>query len=408
MADKKVLIFRRKNQLLTVLMHDRKLMQVYVNEEQTKSLIGNIYVGRVQNIVKNIEAAFVGIDKGLVCYLPLSDLKHPVFTNRTSGSRVNWPQKPLCIGDELLVQVTRDALKTKQPAVSTNLSVSGEYLVLNHGEAGIGISSKIKGAKRDRIKIFMEDLVKNPLYNEFKDFGIVLRTNTETLEPVDFDKISTEMEYLLLSYEYMMSVATYRPAFTKLYSKPELFCLDQIYHAQYEEIITDQRDVYESLETLKAQNRVEAKIRLYEDDNLSLMNLYGVESRLKEAIETRIWLKSGGYLVIEPTEALTVIDVNTGKFDGKSDSVSETMLKINQEAAIEVAHQLKVRNLSGIIIIDFINMDSESDNTIVLNTLKDAVEKDYLQTNVIGFTKLGLVELTRKKKNKPLKDQLIW
>ena len=141
-------------------MHDKRLMQVHVGEQESKSLIGNIYIGRIQNIVKNIEAAFVEIDKGLVCYLPLTDLKHPIFTNRTGQQ---WPDKPLCIGDELIVQVTRDALKTKQPAVSTNLSIPGEYLVLSHGEKGIGVSAKIKGDKRDILRTFINELYDNPV-----------------------------------------------------------------------------------------------------------------------------------------------------------------------------------------------------------------------------------------------------
>ena len=404
MADKKVLIFKRKNQIITALMHDKRLVQVHVSEQETKSLIGNIYIGRVQNIVKNIEAAFVEIDKGLVCYLPLTDLKHPIFTNRTGQK---WPDKPLCIGDELLVQVTRDALKTKQPAVSTNLSIPGEYLVVSHGEQGVGISAKIKGNKRDSIKSFVNELYQDSSYKGFEEYGIVLRTNVSTLKEHEFEKIRQEMNQMHALYEQMLSIATYRPAFTKLFSKPDLYNLDQIYQFEYDEIITDQKDIFEALLVLQSQKKIEAKIRLYQDDNLSLVNLYGMESRLKEAVGPRIWLKSGGYLIIEPTEALTVIDVNTGKFDGKSVSMEDTVLKINQEAAIEAAHQLRVRNLSGIVIIDFINMQSDANKSLLLQTLHNAVAQDYIQTNVIGFTNLGLVEVTRKKKNKPLKDLLI-
>lgn len=407
MADKKVLIFKRKNQLITALMHDKTLLQVHVDEQQNKSLIGNIYIGRVQNIVKNIEAAFVEIDKGLVCYLPISDLKHPIFTNRFGANADSWPKKELCIGDELLVQVTRDALKTKQPAVTTNLSVPGEYLVVNLGESGIGVSGKIKGEKRDKIKEFSTKLKEDPAYKGFEDYGIVLRTNAEALKEDDFDKITQELNHMLERIEHMMSIASHRPAFTMLYTKPYFYNLDQIYQFEYEEIITDQKDVFESLVLLKEQNKIEAKINLYKDDNLSIINLYGLESRLREGIEARIWLKSGGYLIIEPTEALTVIDVNTGKYDGKTASMEDTVLKINQEAAVEIARQLRVRNLSGIIIVDFINMDLDEHKTLLLQTFSNAVSKDHIQTNVIGFTKLGLVEVTRKKKNKSLKDLLI-
>lgn len=398
MANNKVLIFQRNEQLLTALMDDKNLVEVHVNDQESKSLIGNIYIGRVQNIVKNIEAAFVEISKGLVCYLSLDDIKTPIFTNREGRDS----DKLLCIGDELLVQVIRDGLKTKQPAVSTNLSISGEYLVVNHGEQGLGISSKIRGERREQLKSFFSQ---EPIFqNHLKKNGIVIRTNAGYLSENEYSKISVELEQISFIYNQILSIASFRPAFTRLYTKPCPYYLDQIYQNYYDEIVTDQGDVYDSLLRLKEQNKINKQIRFYDDENLSLINLYAIESRLKEALNARIWLKSGGYLVIEPTEALTVIDVNTGKFEGKTASLMDTVLKINMEAAITIAKQLRIRNLSGIIIVDFVNMDSESDKTKLINAMKDAVSKDSIQTNIIGFTKLGLLEITRKKKNKPLKD----
>ncbi len=403
MADDKVLIFKRNNQLLTALMHGRTLLEVHVNDETNTSLIGNIYIGRVQNIVKNIEAAFVEVDKGLVCYLPLQDLKNPVFTNRI-GVNASFQERPLCIGDELIVQVTRDALKTKQPAVTTNFSIPGEFVVLNHGGNGLGVSSKIKSELRDKLKAFV--LTKTSRLTEEAGYGVVLRTNTGVLLDEDFCKITSELEFIEQIYEQIISVATYRPAFTKLYSKPDYYGLDQLYQGSYEEIVTDQKDIYDELMKLNQEKSVDVPIRLYQDEQLSLMNLYSMESRLKEALDARIWLKSGGYLVIEPTEALTVIDVNTGKFDAKSASYEDTVLKINMEAAFEVAHQIRLRNLSGIIIVDFINMNEERDVQKLLSAFKNETSKDPIQTNVVGMTSLGLVEVTRKKKNKTLKELL--
>ena len=398
MSDKKILIFKRNNQLLTALLSDKKLVEVHVNEETSQSLVGNIYIGRVQNIVKNIEAAFVEIQKGFVCYLPLTDIKKPIFTNRLSKDI----SKPLCVGDELVVQVIRDGLKTKQPAVSTNISISGDFVVLSYGDDGIGISTKIKGEKRNRLKLFLEETLSKS--NQDTQYGFVLRTNAGTLCEEEFFRIQDERIKIQDTFQQILSIASYRPAFTCLYSKKSNYSLEQIYREDYEEIVTDQKEVYEELKKEKEQEKLEVDIRYYNDEYLSLMNLYGIESKIKEALGERIWLKSGGYLIIEPTEALTVIDVNTGKFEGNFTSSEETMLKINLEAAKEVAWQLRLRNLSGIIIVDFVNMDLKEHQNILLNTMQQAVSHDPVQTNVVGFTRLGLMEITRKKKNKPLKD----
>ena len=398
MSDKKILIFKRNNQLLTALLSDKKLVEVHVNEETFKSLVGNIYIGRVQNIVKNIEAAFVEIQKGFVCYLPLTDIKNPIFTNRLSKDTT----KPLCVGDELVVQVIRDGLKTNQPAVSTNISISGDFVVLSYGDDGIGISTKIKGEKRNRLKLFLEETLSKS--NQDTQWGFVLRTNAGTLCEEEFFRIQDERIKIQDTFQQILSIATYRPAFTCLYSKKSNYSLEQIYREDYEEIVTDQKEVYEELKKEKEQEKLEVDIRYYNDEYLTLMNLYGIESKIKEALGERIWLKSGGYLIIEPTEALTVIDVNTGKFEGNFTSSEETMLKINLEAAKEVAWQLRLRNLSGIIIVDFVNMDIKEHQNILLNTMQQAVSHDPVQTNVVGFTRLGLMEITRKKRNKPLKD----
>lgn len=170
------------------------------------------------------------------------------------------------------------------------------------------------------------------------------------------------------------------------------------------EIITDQESLYEQIKDYCHKNGIDIPLRLYRDDLLSLSKLYSIESRLSAALESRVWLKSGGYLVIEPTEALTAIDVNSGKYDADREA-RETYLRINLEAAKEVALQLRLRNLSGIIIVDFINMQSWEDRKTLLDYLKRLTTQDRVQTKVIDMTPLGLVEITRKKIDKPLKEQ---
>jgi ribonuclease G len=176
--------------------------------------------------------------------------------------------------------------------------------------------------------------------------------------------------------------------------------------SEFEEVITDDDACYQQLLSYAAGHTSSIPIRLYEDTSFPLKSLYGLEAKLDDALRERVWLKSGGYLVIQPTEALTVIDVNSGKYDGKTDA-DESARKVNLEAAAEVALQLRLRNLSGIIIVDFINMKQESFRDDVMDALRRAVRKDRVQTRVIDMTPLGLVELTRKKINKPLHEQNI-
>ena len=183
--------------------------------------------------------------------------------------------------------------------------------------------------------------------------------------------------------------------------------LRDIYDDSYTEIITDQADIYQNLCEYFEQNTSQehANLRLYDDEQISLSSLYGIPSKLEIALGSRVWLKSGGYLVIEPTEALTVIDVNSGKYESKKGTPADSAYKINMEAAQEIAYQLKLRNLSGIIIVDFINM-KKNDNEQLMRYLKQLCSKDSVPTDVIDMTSLGLVEITRKKINKTLKEQL--
>lgn len=396
MPKGKVLLFRYQDKILTVLAADNRLLSVTACDEQDSSLVGNIYIGKIQNIVSNIQAAFVEINKGLLCYLSLSDVKEPVLTN----GRV-WDGK-LKVGDELLVQVERDAIKTKQPAVTTKISLSGSYMVLNASKTGkIGISNKISGEKKEEIKTYISEKGLQTAYDA------VIRTNAGYLDG-NYELLAKEWNCLNEEMNSILEFAAYRTCFSCLKKNmPEyLKALQEIYRNEYEEILTDDREIYGILGEFLEKQGNDTPLRLYEDPLLPMQKLYAIETKLQEALGSRIWLKSGGYLIIEPTEALTVIDVNTGKYDAKKGDAEETYYKINLEAAKEIAYQLRLRNLSGIIIVDFINMKSEAHQHSLLQELTNFVKKDVVKTDVIDITALGLVEITRKKINRPLKEQL--
>lgn len=323
----KLLFTVLRNHMCALLIQDERLKAVQVLDN-SPSKIGAVYIGKVKNVVKNIEACFVEITNGELCFLPMKAASHAVLLNRNTDGRI-------LEGDEFLVQVTRDAQKTKQASVTTKLSVTS--------------AEKTK----------------------------------------------------------LLETARHRTCFSCLIEPKEGFVavLEQLVHDyEYEEILTDNEALFSKLQQYCAGKLPHKQIRFYEDTSFSLSKLYSLESKLDTALNTRIWLKSGGYLIIEPTEALTVIDVNSGKIDIRKSS-QETIYRVNEEAAQEIALHLRLRNLSGIIIVDFINMESSEHRASLLEQLEDMVKNDIQKTTIVGMTPLGLVEITRKKSHKTLREQ---
>lgn len=383
------------NKLVSAVYEEGKMIEVSLDDKETSSIIGNIYVGRVENIVTSINAAFIEISKGIKGYYSLEDNKNHIFLNKKNTDKV-------CQGDLILVQVEKDAVKTKAPILTSNIELNGRYIALGRETSGINISKKIKDKK-------LVKAIKNIL-SEFDcgDYGLVARTNCESLyenEIFDEDLLRNETAQLIDEYHKILQIAPTRTAFSMLYGKNDSF-IELVLNTRLEnlsEILTDDPDVYNKL--ILNDSKIKDKIRFYTDELLSLNKLYNVELQIKDALKERVWLKSGGYLVIQPTEALTVIDVNTGKFIAGKDREAG-FFKVNCEAAVEIAKQLRLRNYSGIIIVDFIDMKTEEYNNNLMELLNNVVLKDSVKTTVIDKTKLGLVELTRKKVKKPLYEQL--
>lgn len=387
----KILITPYKNKIVTLLIKNNRLIFANAFPEEG-GILGNIYIGKITNVVKNIDAAFVEISPGLVCFLPLKECGHAFLCNRIFDGRI-------LAGDEIVVQVTKDAVKTKQPSVSANLSFSGTYCVVTTGNRKTGYSLKFKKAERERIEAAVgtrKELL------DTEHYGYVFRTNCAELNG-EYEPLWEEVRTLTKEADSFLQSALHRTCGSLLQAAPApyLSALNSVYRKEYAEIVTDDKKIYEQLCT---QTGLE-DIRFYEDEVLPLKRLYAVETKLSEALARNVWLKSGGYLVIEPTEALTVIDVNTGKSIGKKAS-SEHFFQINKEAAEEIALQLRLRNLSGIIIADFINMDTKEKEEELILYLKALLKTDSVKTKVVDITPLGLVEITRQKINKPLAEQL--
>ena len=371
-------------------------MELMLEEKGKKSILGNIYVGQVENIAANIQAAFVMIDPDTRCYLPLSDVKNPVFSSGRTGDA------PLRPGDMLLVQVSREAMKGKLPAVTTNLNFTGKYLVLTTGEKKIGFSKKLIQEEKNKLNKWLEEeRAVSP-----REYGIVVRTNAGEASKEEF---LTELSFLKRLYEKTAVYGRSRTCFSCVY-ETEPFYMNAVrdtYSKHLEEIVTDIPEVFEHIVAYlkEVSHGEENKVRLYEDALLPLYKLYRIGMVLEEVQKQKVWLKSGGFLVIQQTEAFVSIDVNSGKFTGKK-KAEETYRKINLEAAGEIARQLRLRNLSGIILIDFINMENPDHQDELFHVLQKHLRKDSVKAKAVDITPLHILEMTRKKVRRPLSEDL--
>ena len=386
---------------LTIRDRERTVYAFYENDHAAElsclpaggeSILGNIYVGKVKNIAANISAAFIEIANGQLCYYALNDNDAPIFTT---------PKKKntLVAGDELLVQVSREAVKTKAPTVTANLNFAGKYLVLTSGKHHLGLSSKLSPEDKQRLRTIAEPFLG-------KDFGIIVRTNAAEASE---DELRAELGELTEAYRHTVETGRNRACFSLVYKEPSAYAarLRGLRADSFNKIVTDRADIYRELKAYLTDRQPAdlPKLYFYEETAPSLDSVYGLSKAFEEAGKERVWLKSGGYLVIQPTEALTVVDINTGKYTGKKKK-DDTFLKINLEAARELARQLRLRNLSGIIVADFIDMDREEDKQTLMAVLASELKKDPVRTSLVDMTPLGLVEITRKKVQKTLAEQV--
>ena len=373
---------------LGILFEDGKAMEIRCYEAD--SILGNVYRARVSNLSPNINAAFVDIKKGESCYLSMDD----------------YHGEKLKVGDLVTVQVVRDKIKTKRYAVTTDISLQGDYAVTTLF-APVGVSSKITdSARKKELKTLMQNLLIAEQDAQFYlaegnvaeierikklTLGGIIRTQAEHAEDAAITREIEGQARLLYS---IMKKSEYATQYTCLYHAEVEYIKDirRMHALQDVEIVTDIPEVTEAI----------PEIPLYTDE-YTLTLRYSLASLLEKTLSKRAYLKSGAYLVIEPTEAMTVIDVNSGK-SIKGKNAEEQFLKINIEAAKEIARQLRLRNISGIVMIDFINMKEESHNHGLMKNLAEYVRTDPVRTTVVDMTKLGLVELTRQKGKRALHE----
>lgn len=381
---------------VAALSEEERIVEIRLESDQEKSILGNIYTGQVENIASNIQAAFVQIEPGKRCYYPLAEAQRAVFS---AGRKGNGPLRP---GDELLVQVSRDAMKGKLPALTSNLNFTGRYLVLTTGDKKFGLSSKLAQEDRHRLSGWLKEEAERP----DKEFGIIVRTNAADASK---EEILKELEWLKDRYHKAVVQGRNRTCFSLVLETEPFYvaAVRDAYGRDLDEIITDVPEIREMilgyLEEISPE--LKEKLRFYQDKLLPLYKLYRVETALDAIQKEKIWLNSGGFLVIQQTEAFVSIDVNSGKYTGKK-KMEETFRKINLEAAAEISRQLRLRNLSGIILIDFINMENPDHRDELFHVLQKLLRKDPIKSRAIDITPLHILEMTRKKVRRPVIEDI--
>ena len=397
----KYIIEKKNNRILSFLLDDAgHAVEIHADDPAQGPKIGDIYIGLVQKVAKNLGAVFVELVPGINGYLPFDEIVTPVYTSK-------GPSPEIQAGDQLVVQIIRDAFGSKDMSLSTRITLQGRHVVLILGGVGLGVSKKIPEEQRQELKdriLSSEEFER--LQKRIGQCGIVVRTSAKGIprEEIlsDIEKLEAEMTDLKLK-------APYRSVHSNLKKQPPrwLSRVLSLTGPETEEAVTDDDSLYRRmLRAADEYGKSNLRLRLYSDSMVSMEKVYSLERELDRALSKRVNLKSGGDLVIESTEALHIIDVNSGRFqNGKQKE--EALLAVNLEAAREAARQIRLRNLSGIIVIDFINLKNQKNSLRILEELRRSVFPDPVKTQVIDLTKLGLVEMTRKKIEVPLRDALM-
>lgn len=390
---KEILISTSNDKRIITVVEDTKLIEKYEETEEIKRLEGNIYLGKVIDVLPGMQAAFVDIGEEKNAFLHIKDVL-PKKSNETGNKNEDFSKYNIKdyvrVGMPIIVEVKKDKTDKKGAKVSTNLNLAGKFVVLIPNSEFVTISQKIEDMEEvNRLKQIVKKC-------DVKNFGIIIRTSAEK---IDEKSIKEDINSVIKTYEniYQNAENIIKENFQEpilLYKKGNIIerLLLDIGNQNLENIIVNNEEMYTAVQKFSLENNIKVNIKLIEED---IFNMYDLNKQIEKISNRKIWLKCGGFITIDKTEALTAIDVNTGKFTGKENKEA-TVLKVNSEATIEIAKQLRARDIGGIIIIDYIDMDTKEDEEIIQKLLEENLKKDRAKTQVIGFTKLHLLEMTRK------------
>ncbi|WP_066644939.1 Rne/Rng family ribonuclease [Christensenella timonensis] len=402
---KKIIADANTHEARVALMEDNDLVEILVEMRGKERLVGNIYKGRVANILPGMQAAFVdvGLEKNAFLYAGdiLCDESDFIFEGSQDSSNVKKKlevpniKELLKPNQEIMVQVLKQPGGSKGARVTTHITLPGRLLVLMPTVDHVGVSRRIEDEqKREQLKEFIAGVKPS-------NMGVIVRT---VAEQASDEEIASELNFLVRLWQKVQEKADFVTAPRLIHAEETLLfrTVRDVFTSDVQEFIINDKDYYEkvmAVVNILSPGMVD-RLKLFEEDG-NIFDYFNIEDKITKALQRKVWLKNGCYLVIDETEALTVIDVNTGKYIGE-DNLQDTILHANIEAAGEIARQLRLRDLSGIIVIDFIDMEDEENKQKVVDALNEALKHDRTKSNVLGMTELGLVEMTRKKTRRKL------
>lgn len=398
------------------IVEDGSLAEFLVERKQERGIAGNIYKGKVARVLPGMQAAFVDIGMDKAAFLHVSDFSTAseagspllpgsedeiIFEGPKPTSHRRLPiERQLARGQEILVQVAKDPIGMKGARITSHISLPGRYLVFMPTTSHVGISRRIEDDKeRKRLKEIALSLLT-------EEGGFILRTASEGRSKKE---IQRDLGFLTKLWGRIQQKAETATAPSLIHQDLDLIArtIRDFFATDTHQVVMDHIKEYRRILDFVGHfmPRLKSKITLYTQAE-PIMDHYGIEEKITKSLERKVWLHSGGYITIERTEALTAIDVNTGRFVGKRNQ-EETIFKTNLEAAQEIVHQLRLRNIGGIIIIDFIDMEKEANRKKVYEALKEAIKKDKARTNILKISELGLVEMTRQRTRESLENMLL-
>lgn len=408
-SGNEIIINYNPHETRVALLQGGRLVEFYLERSRDRGLSGNVYKGKVVRVLPGMQAAFVDIGLERTAFLHVTDI-YKVFDEfediaseaeeaRERPSRHAPIQDVLKEGQELMVQVAKEPMGSKGARITSHVSLPGRYIVFTPTDDHIGVSRRIENEKeRRRLKDIIAGL-RPP------GAGFIIRTACEGMKE---DDIKSDMDFLIKLWGEILKKREKLSAPYLLYQEPDLTLrtIRDIFTADIDKLIIDDRAEYERAIRFAEDflPELRERIELYESHE-PIFDAYGIEIELADASSKKVWLKSGGYIVIDQMEALTAIDVNTGKYVGKKSS-EETVLKTNMEAVKEVVYQLKLRNIGGIVVVDFIDMAKAGNREKVYSAFKEALKADKARTNILKISELGLIEMTRKRSRESINQML--
>lgn len=380
---KELVILNSENRRIIALIEDEELVEKYEEDENNKSIEGNIYVGKVQNVLTGLQSAFVNIGEKRNAFIHVKDILPKIDITKNEEVEKESINKLIKPGDPIIVEVKKEAVDKKGPRLSTHISLTSRFIVFMPNSPFVTVSSKIEDEReRERLKNIVEKYLP-------QNTGAIIRTVSENRSEEDIkeDIIKTIDKWKNIK---LKPIEKYPQ---KIYDKGGVLkkTIVDLVDSNLDKIIVENQKDYELVKNILEE--INSNIKIEVDQKIS--QKYSLEKQLKAIENTKVWLKNGGFITIEKTEALVAIDVNSGKFIGKDDA-EETITEVNLEAAKEISKQIRLRDISGIIVIDFIDMKKEENKRAVIEEIIKNSKKDRSKVQVEEFTKLNLMEITRK------------